>query len=329
MSAQEKEKILKRYADLLPSLILGENASLNHVTKPLKLLQRIDTNGITIQWNSQYPQIINDTGDVDWLGIEGKKNVVLTAELSLDDLRLVKTMEVVVERGEENELRLNLEKRLNGLIEHLEKDQKGDLLLLPTKVSDDVQLKWSLKKNYGAIWLIPGLLLLMTLMYQSRYQRLDREWAEIRGAVLKDFPGLVNKLVLLLNAGLVVTSALAKIADDYTVYKTERRVLYDELVEMQRKVRDTNLSIISELKTFAQRCGIREFMRFSAILAENVDKGAILAEKLELESELLWNGRKKYAEEKGRMAETKLTLPLLILLIALIAITIAPAMMEM
>ncbi|MEG0662665.1 MAG: hypothetical protein RR472_05245, partial [Anaerovoracaceae bacterium] len=62
---------------------------------------------------------------------------------------------------------------------------------------------------------------------------------------------------------------------------------------------------------------------------DNIHKGADLSGKLQRESESLWFNRKKYAEEKGRLAETKLTLPLVILLLVLVMITIAPAMMEM
>ena len=58
-------------------------------------------------------------------------------------------------------------------------------------------------------------------------------------------------------------------------------------------------------------------------------KGVNLTEKLESESDILWTQRKKIAEEKGRIAETKLTFPLALLLLVLILITAAPAIMEM
>ena len=56
--------------------------------------------------------------------------------------------------------------------------------------------------------------------------------------------------------------------------------------------------------------------------------GVYLSEKLKQENSLLWLARKQQSEEKGRLAETKLTLPLMILLLVLIMMTIAPAMME-
>jgi len=44
---------------------------------------------------------------------------------------------------------------------------------------------------------------------------------------------------------------------------------------------------------------------------------------------LLWEQRKKLAEERGRAAETKMAFPLAILLLVLILITAAPAMLQM
>jgi hypothetical protein len=79
----------------------------------------------------------------------------------------------------------------------------------------------------------------------------------------------------------------------------------------------------------AARSGVREVMRFAAIVNDNVDKGSALAEKLKTEGELLWSLRRRNAEEAGRIAETKLIMPMTLTLLVLIAITVAPAALEM
>ena len=45
--------------------------------------------------------------------------------------------------------------------------------------------------------------------------------------------------------------------------------------------------------------------------------------------EILWISRKKNCEERCRLAETKLTLPLMIFLIVLIVIVITPALLDL
>jgi tight adherence protein C len=79
----------------------------------------------------------------------------------------------------------------------------------------------------------------------------------------------------------------------------------------------------------AARSGVRELTRFASIVSDNIDKGSALAEKLKSEGELVWKLRKKDAEEAGRLAETKMILPMTLTLLTLVMITMAPAMLDM
>ena len=94
-------------------------------------------------------------------------------------------------------------------------------------------------------------------------------------------------------------------------------------------MKTANGSMYRELREFARKSGIKELIRVANIICDNVSKGTGLTEKLQAESEILWMNRKKNCEERGRLAETKLTLPLVIFLLVLIVITIAPALLEL
>ena len=73
----------------------------------------------------------------------------------------------------------------------------------------------------------------------------------------------------------------------------------------------------------------KELMRISNIISDNISKGVELTDKLQRESETLWLNRKRDCEERGRLAETKLTLPLTFFLLVLIVITVSPALLEL
>ena len=87
--------------------------------------------------------------------------------------------------------------------------------------------------------------------------------------------------------------------------------------------------LVYEFSELARRSGLRELMRFSTTLADNIDKGSAFADKLRVENELLWESRKKRAEKEGRVAETKLIFPMALQIMAIIAITVMPAAFEM
>ena len=78
----------------------------------------------------------------------------------------------------------------------------------------------------------------------------------------------------------------------------------------------------------AEEIGVSEFSRLAGVIQDNQLLGTDISDKLRNEGEILWDLRKRNAEERGRLAETKLTLPLAILLMVLVLVTAAPAMIQ-
>ena len=106
------------------------------------------------------------------------------------------------------------------------------------------------------------------------------------------------------------------------------------MAEIDHKIRETNSSLEKEFRAFARssECsgkGSRELMRISNIISDNISKGAELTDKLQSESEALWLSRKSDSEERGRLAETKLTMPLTVFLLVLVVVTVSPALLEL
>ena len=99
-----------------------------------------------------------------------------------------------------------------------------------------------------------------------RKTKLKKEKEIERRNVADELPDFTNRLVLLLNAGLVLTSAVAKITEE------EERdcYFYKELRNINERVRNVNSSFITEFREFAKRSGVRELLRLSNIMADNV-----------------------------------------------------------
>ena len=146
--------------------------------------------------------------------------------------------------------------------------------------------------------------------------------------IRRDLPGFHSQLLLLLNSGLIFNDAFFRIAEGY-----EKRVspgyLGTVILDIKKYSAETGISLIALMEQYGKKLGVREFSRMTGIIADNQYKGIDLTEKLESESDLLWNQRKKLAEERGRAAETKLAFPLAMLLMVLIVITAAPAVLQM
>ncbi|HWQ77680.1 MAG TPA: type II secretion system F family protein [Anaerovoracaceae bacterium] len=338
LTEPEKQALLLDYKTRLEGLILGENRDPEHISKPLNLVERDMATGITVSWSSDHPKLISETGEIDLIGAKNGQTVELLADLSLDeasDSRVIR-LKLDTEAAEEDYVR-SMAGRLEESVTRLVKAEDFADVSLPGELGEGVEVRWSTDKDNNGVFITAAFLIVVVIAYLKRYDQINKEIKETEESIIKDLPEFINKLVLLLNAGLVVSTAFSKIAGDYEAYyhggKTgklrKKRYLYEELLEMEKRVDRSNASLIKELKEFSRRCGVREMVRLTAVISDNWNKGSALAEKLEGEGELLWIGRKKRAEEKGRLAETKLTFPLMILLMVLIMVTIAPAMLEM
>ena len=337
LSLNEKQKLLGNYSGRLADLILGDNKDLSHINKKLNLVERDPATGITINWISDRPELIDENGNVNLIGAGKSQYVRLRAELALDDAKITKTYKLKIDTNAGKEDYENsMLGRFRSSIDQLDESKDSEYMSLPGELDGGITLRWYTGQESNGLLLVFLFVFSVMIVYFKRYDRVNRELKAAEESVIRDLPEFINKLVLLLNAGLVVSTAFSKIVEDYvSFYGTDakatgrqRKYLYNELTEIQNRINQTNVSLIKELKEFSQRSGVRELVRLTAVISDNWNKGSTLAEKLEEESELLWIRRKKRAEEKGKIAETKLTFPLVILLLVLIMITIAPAMLD-
>ena len=329
---EEKRALIAETARGLSSLISGENESLNAIRSDLNLLERDKKTNVDIAWSSDRPDVISDSGTLNLVTAKEGETVNLKARLSIEDVSETAGIELRLGSiAAEDDAGRSLGAVLDGELKKLSESVDGDVLTLPEEDGYGVKYSW---ETAGADSRLMELVILIALaigFYGDRYKGIDRKIRKAREGMLRDFPEFVNKMLLLLNAGLVVSAAIERVAKDYEerADRSSPRQLYEELAGIRRRVEGANASLVTELNTMASRSGVREIMRFATIISDNVDKGSALAEKLKAEGELVWNMRRKNAEEAGRIAETKLVMPMTLTLMSLILVTIAPAALEM
>lgn len=203
-------------------------------------------------------------------------------------------------------------------------------ILLPTKLKSGATIKWTRVKSTNSVLILMLTAVALILTYCNRFAIVKKQREREKASVLKQLPEFVNRLVLLLNAGLVLNAAFEKSVEETIEFNiNEGDYFYDNMLGIYNSMQKANGSLDNEFREFAKSSGVRELMRIANILSDNINKGVELNKKLENESEMLWMSRKKKCEELGRLAETKLTLPLVMFLMVLIVITIAPALLEL
>lgn len=200
---------------------------------------------------------------------------------------------------------------------------------LPVVLPDGTRLSWTQSSKNGSLLAVFLILPLgMLFLYSDRQQKAKEQRRKQVDEIRKGLPAFHDQLLLLLSSGLIFHDAFARIAEGCR-RRPARDALQQVVIEAENACRETGSSLVTVLEEQARQVGVREFSRMVRIISENQSKGVDLKEKLESEGEILWNQRKKLAEERGKAAETKLSFPLAILLVVLIVITASPAILDM
>lgn len=222
----------------------------------------------------------------------------------------------------------HIEYELRKTVSKFNDDPSVRKVLLPDTLGSGEKISWNAERENNSIVIMFMMMVTSFAIFKTHLSPLDKIRKKEHESVIRNLPEFVNKLVLLLNAGMVLNSAFERtITESLRFREDDDDYFMKRIKEIYVSVKTTNSSINEEFRKFAKENGTIELMRVSNIVNDNINKGVELTEKLQRESETLWINRKKNCEEKGKLAETKLTLPLMIFLIVLIVITVAPALL--
>lgn len=146
-----------------------------------------------------------------------------------------------------------------------------------------------------------------------------------RQLIQLDFPDFVNKLTLLVNAGMTVSRAWEKTVSD-TCRLTP---LYIELGAAVQDIR-SGIPEHKAFEEFAQRCHVPVITRFVSVVLQNMRKGNDeLVPVLRLFANECWELRKSAAKKFGEEASTKLLLPMMLMFAAILLIVGMPAVLAL
>ena len=226
---------------------------------------------------------------------------------------------------------VEIDTAITGAVRTLNTSQREEreVWMLPGEVGEGVELRWT-KPEKGRSYLLPLLFMPLVLLYMYRDGKDKEKKRKVyeKNDIVMSIPAFNDRMLLLLGCGLIYEDAFNRIAEGYREGET-LRPFGELLIKASDEAKATNSESIVYLAKEAGRLKIKELSRLTALIADNRFRGADLSEKLKQESGLLWNERRKKAEEMGKIAETKLSGPMALMLLVLILITAAPAIMQM
>lgn len=299
------------------------------VCRSVDLPEQFGEQGITIRWSSSDPVLIAEDGSVDTLSLAGEsETVILSAELTLRNTRRTVEIQLLVKRDPE-QYGDSMKTEISRIVDSLGKYSSISTVFLPDHLESGMTLHWEKERQSFCPFIVFLGLAGIFCVYAGRYSRAERKVRQYRERVTESFPAVMDKLILLLNSGMTVLGAMTRISEDYEKSRMgQSGELASEAAAIGRRVRNTNASMIEEWKQFARRMESADMLRFCTVLEDHLHTGSELAEKLERESRNMREMRRKDIRKRIHMIDSKMIVPMIVMLFSLMLITVAPAMMS-
>ena len=175
--------------------------------------------------------------------------------------------------------------------------------------------------------LVMGILSSVLFIF-SRIQNRGIELDKKRQQLMCDYPNVISYLVLLLNAGMSMRMAFARLASDYrkSIDRGGKEKVGYEVIANASAEMEKGVSEIDAYTHIGKNTPEIRYKTFSTLLVQNLRKGSReLTGILEREAAEAFEERKKQARILGEQAGTKLMFPMLLMLGVVLVILMVPA----
>ena len=331
LTSEEEMNYLRAAVEELETVLKEENSAFPQIREVLKKREQYQNNMVTAVWEFSNPDLINMDGRIneDAIVIEGEAlNVRVT--LTCGSSKVLHTMVVNVYHKEKSKEEI-LDEKINEIILENSKESGTKVLSLPQEVENQT-LQWKAQDSQlpGQIFLLGIMIALLLPALESEKQHEKKKKREEQ--LLREYPEMVNKLTLLLGAGMTVQIAWNKITDMYLMARKEGKVsrneVYEEMLITRHEI-ESGRGEIRSYEAFGERCALPRFRKFSNYLVQNIKKGSLgVCDLLEKEAMEVFIERKNRARRYGEEATTKLLFPMLLMLGIVIFIIMVPAIIS-
>ena len=172
----------------------------------------------------------------------------------------------------------------------------------------------------------------IVLLFLSKKEKQKNELKERNMMMQLEYPEIVSKMAVLMGAGMTVEQAwnriTARYIDKRQKEKAQKLPAYEEMLITEREISDGEIGR-KAYAGFAERVNIECYQRFIRIILQSIHKGNKgVCEMLEKESDDAFNERRLLAMKLGEEAGTKMLVPMMLMMTIVIAIVIAPAIIN-
>ncbi len=322
LSKEQVQERLGQIGDRLEELFLNGNPDLEHIRGTVSMPSSDPETGVNLQWYVSSWEYLTVDGTIKNESLTEPTEVQIQAVLELQgetgDWQRTITIQPPDESVAEDQLRV-----LTWQLSELQKEN-GTELMLPEEL-EGTSLIWYFRRD--TTWLLLGALSILTVcaMRLGEKQEEERALAERERRMQLVYPEIVSRMGLYMGAGISTRKAWERIVAGYRKEHESCNEAYEEmctaLYEMQNGVPES-----TAYERFGARCRLPSYLKLGTLLSQNLRRGTRnLTELLEEESREAFENRKALAKKMGEECESKLLLPMILMLLTILVMIMYPA----
>lgn len=335
-NSNELEEAFEKAFLYVKSKLLADNASFDQIYGRLNFIKNIPGTAIKVKWIPDDYRLIGPDGSlkndsIDSEGVWTNITAVLTYEHNEDvySREYLISLRIMPKKYEREEL---LQRMLKESVRAAgEESRTEDSMKLPEELAD-YRLIWNEEQKENSSSLLALGILLAAVAWIGGDRELAKRLKQRKDQMLIDYPEIINKFTLLVNAGMTIKQAWLKITDDYERQLkrpgNKRRYAYDEFAITARELR---LGVPESVayEQFGKRTGLIQYIKFASLLNQNLKKGnRNLTQQLIYEAQEAFAERKELAKRLGETAGTRLLGPMMAMLLIVLLMIMIPAFMS-
>lgn len=322
---EELENLYKQFLPILEKEIMGCNTNKNKIQEDMNLQTKFASFPFTVEWRTSNPALMNYEGIIQENEIKKEGELLeLTALITYGDFRKIYTGFIRIYPPSLTDTEQFLKTAAQELQKSDEESRFQQEWRLPEEVAGEPVI-WEDKTPPKSTLILGMSCLAAALIYFQKDYDLKKKVKKREQEMLWDYPVIVSRLTLYLNAGMTVKTAWKKAAG--AGKKTEReRYIYKEMLLACYEM-DSGIPEVNAYERFGKRCALQPYIKLTALLTQNVKKGnRVLLERLKEETQLALLERKNKVRISAEEAGTKLLLPMMLMMAVVMILIMVPAL---
>ena len=285
---------------------------------------------IEANWSFTPAGYIGANGEIDMEKMS-EGDVLLTAavQLSTEAYEKIYSFPFLLKKPELS-LQETIEQELNMWIKQQQSLEGENIFQLPNKLGG-YSVEWSEKKEYLSIKILALEIISVVLLYFAKRKESEELEKKKKRERELEYPGLINQLLILLEAGMTTRQAWKRISYQYSEKRkkmlVEETEVYNAIVQMDRQLAEGEKERIV-YENFMNQMELMCYRRLMRLLIHNLEKGnKDICMQLSIEAKQAYEQRLLLAKKLGEEASTKMLIPMMLMMVLIMIIVMAPAIM--